>query len=318
LTRRWTFRGGPAREDIFRTFMTGLNGTPMPSFLNSVKEEDRWPLVDYVYSLSSGDDPGYASMVTADSIPGKMESGNDSDWFAHAVPALFPVVGQVVEGRRGFFPSANAVEVRAVYDSADIAIMVSWHDMSAERSGANRPTDPPGSGEDSLPSSPGSGISDAVAVQIPLKQGEGSAKPYFLFGDKRNPAEIWFADLAQSGCRTFVGKGRESLSPAEIGIGSRAEYSDGEWRVVFVRPRRPAKGLALESGAFLPIAFSTWDGLGGETGSRRGATAWYTLYLKPPREGSPFVSAAARALAAFLIGWAAVYAARRRVAKNDQ
>ena len=36
LTQSWTFRGGPSREDIFRTMTTGLNGTPMPSFTDSL------------------------------------------------------------------------------------------------------------------------------------------------------------------------------------------------------------------------------------------------------------------------------------------
>ena len=36
LAHPWTFRGGPSREDIFRTMSTGLNGTPMPSFSDSL------------------------------------------------------------------------------------------------------------------------------------------------------------------------------------------------------------------------------------------------------------------------------------------
>src|SRR5262245_28384130 len=36
LSQPWTFRGGPSREDIFRTMSTGLNGTPMPSFADSL------------------------------------------------------------------------------------------------------------------------------------------------------------------------------------------------------------------------------------------------------------------------------------------
>ena len=35
LAQSWTFRGGSSREDIFRTMSTGLNGTPMPSFLDA-------------------------------------------------------------------------------------------------------------------------------------------------------------------------------------------------------------------------------------------------------------------------------------------
>ncbi len=53
LTQPSSFGNGNTRKDIFRTVMTGLNGTPMPSFSDLfVGEEDRaWDLVEYVYSL---------------------------------------------------------------------------------------------------------------------------------------------------------------------------------------------------------------------------------------------------------------------------
>jgi len=44
-------------KDIFRTMSTGLSGTPMPSFSDSVSEEDRWALAYYVLSLSAFKDP---------------------------------------------------------------------------------------------------------------------------------------------------------------------------------------------------------------------------------------------------------------------
>lgn len=47
------YKGGSAPEDVYRTFVTGLDGTPMPSYGDSLpKEEDRWALVHYVRSLS--------------------------------------------------------------------------------------------------------------------------------------------------------------------------------------------------------------------------------------------------------------------------
>ena len=51
------FKSGPAVEDIFRTMSTGLSGTPMPSFRDSLPEQDRWALAYYVLSLSAFTDP---------------------------------------------------------------------------------------------------------------------------------------------------------------------------------------------------------------------------------------------------------------------
>jgi cytochrome c oxidase cbb3-type subunit I/II len=51
------FKSGPAVADIFRTMSTGLSGTPMPSFRDSLPEADRWALAYYVLSLSAFKDP---------------------------------------------------------------------------------------------------------------------------------------------------------------------------------------------------------------------------------------------------------------------
>jgi cytochrome c oxidase cbb3-type subunit I/II len=48
------FKVGPRPEDIFRTFMTGLNGTPMPSYKSFLSsEQDAWDLAYYVLSFSA-------------------------------------------------------------------------------------------------------------------------------------------------------------------------------------------------------------------------------------------------------------------------
>jgi len=44
-------------EDIFRTMSTGFSGTPMPSFRDSLPEQDRWALAYYILALSAFKDP---------------------------------------------------------------------------------------------------------------------------------------------------------------------------------------------------------------------------------------------------------------------
>jgi cytochrome c oxidase cbb3-type subunit I/II len=51
------FKSGPAVEDIYRTMTTGLSGTPMPSYRDSLPDEDRWALSYYVLALSAYKDP---------------------------------------------------------------------------------------------------------------------------------------------------------------------------------------------------------------------------------------------------------------------
>ena len=43
---------GDTGPDIYRVFITGLDGTPMPSFTDSIKPDEAWDLVHYIQSLS--------------------------------------------------------------------------------------------------------------------------------------------------------------------------------------------------------------------------------------------------------------------------
>ena len=47
------YKGGATAEALVRTFVTGLDGTPMPSYVDSLPEErDRWALALYCLSLT--------------------------------------------------------------------------------------------------------------------------------------------------------------------------------------------------------------------------------------------------------------------------
>lgn len=294
LTKRWTFRGGAGRGDIYRTFTTGLNGTPMPSYADSIPEAERWQLVDYVFSLSR-DEPGYDTLLVASRVDADLEPDPQSDVFDAAQPAFFAVVGQVIDPGRLFSPRANAVEARAVYNREMLAIQLRWNAMVAATDGQNRPA-----GREPLPE--GSVPSDAVAVQLPSALGEGPAKPYFLYGDATNGVDLWFYDAGRGDAAVYRGNGAANLAPYPDGTGPEVRaggaYEAGQWRVVFVTPLRAqgAAGDRFPESAFVPIAFSIWTGHAGETGNRRGITSWHFMYLAPPETGVPYAVAAGMAL----------------------
>ncbi len=52
LTNKWLFRGGYAPEDVYLRLVTGMDGTPMKSYLGLASERDLWDLVNYVLDLS--------------------------------------------------------------------------------------------------------------------------------------------------------------------------------------------------------------------------------------------------------------------------
>lgn len=159
LTQRWTFRGGSSREDIFRTMSTGFNGTPMPSFLDALTPEQRWAITDYIVSLSD-ERPRYANLVVARRVEEPIDLANGIASFESAPAARFPIIGQIMEPGRSFHPPATSVVVQAIYDAESIAILVRWHDMSAQTTGRNGP---------SLP--------------VPLEEEEESQGPVSVWGE---------------------------------------------------------------------------------------------------------------------------------------
>lgn len=52
LTQPSRFKNKSTPQDVFRTLMTGLAGTPMPSYADSLEPDQAWDLVYYVLSLS--------------------------------------------------------------------------------------------------------------------------------------------------------------------------------------------------------------------------------------------------------------------------
>ena len=48
------FKCGESDQGIFRDLMTGLDGTPMPSFADALKPDQAWDIVHYIDALRTG------------------------------------------------------------------------------------------------------------------------------------------------------------------------------------------------------------------------------------------------------------------------
>ncbi len=312
LTKRWTFIGGTSRQDIYRTFTTGLDGSPMPSYtIDPI--EDRWALVDYVYYLSR-DRPEYGTLVVARGVEGPIDVAQGEALFGEGRGTLFPVVGQVIEPGRSFMPGVDAIEVKAVFNEDEIAFLLSWHDMRAETGPGrqNSPTMEVPDGEGVVRDTSASPYSDAVAIQIPSNPAPGVEKPYFLFGDTRRPVDVWYSDLASDSVQTLVGRGSDDLTLMEEELDFFATYEAGKWTAVFKRARTKDGGVSFEEGEFVPIAFSVWDGFSHERGNRRGITSWYHVYLEPLDKPSALVPMLKWGLLTLLVQIGIIAIVRRR------
>ncbi len=340
LSHSWTFRGGSSREDIFRAMSTGLNGTPMPGFGDdALKPEQRWAITDFIDALSgSSGRANYANLVVAKHVQDPIDLAKGAAGFAAAPASRLPIVGQIMEPGRSFHPPATSATVQAIHDGESIAVLVRWHDMTADKTGKNglslpvppeeeEGTPPPAAGqppaagaqpadpfaEQAAPAAPVAEFSDAVAIQIPSQVPTSARKPYFIFGDAQNPVDLWFFDLARPTPLQFTGKGSAGITANDTGdVTGVASYDQGEWSVIFKRAVRPSSGARFTQGEFMPVAFSVWDGLSRERGNRRGLTLWYSLYVEPEVVPSAAGPMATTALSILAIELAIVWWVRRR------
>lgn len=356
LTMRWTFRGGPTRRDIFRTFSTGLNGTPMPSYADSLKVEERWHLVNYIYSLGDGDEPDYSNLLRVHYVEDELDLAKGESLFGAAPRARFPLVGQVMEPGRDFHPPTSSVEVRAVHNGKEIALLVRWSDMRAETTGSSGPDlqvpveeeqqapapaptaggDESFWGEEAAPAAgaaegfwgeeepaaaPGaeSGFADALLLQFPSTPPTGIRKPYFIFGDAQSPVDLWFVDLARGNCRLYTARGSGSIEPPVAAvIEVAASYDDGRWSVMFKRSMRSRSGISFEEGQFAPLAFSVWDGFNRERGNKRALSQWFHLYPEPRERVSAAGPMTRAALGALAVELLLIVLIRKRHAPPER
>ncbi len=162
----WNFRG--TRQDaynvnnIFRTFSTGINGTPMPSFADTTSVEDRWHLANYVQSLcervgetnlNGGEvDDDIAKQLNEGMalpidpltdkprgkfvIPSKLIEGGDlpkdelDPRWAIAPRVWVAMGGQITHKPRNFVNRIDDVWVQSLYNETHIQFLFQWDDRT--------------------------------------------------------------------------------------------------------------------------------------------------------------------------------------------
>ena len=161
----WNFRG--SRQDaynvknIFRTFSTGINGTPMPSFADNTTVENRWNIANYVASLCERDvDVDIAGGKVTDEIakalfeakPRGIDPLTDKPKINFVIPSKFvegelpvdqyderwnaverrivAIGGQITHKPRNFVNRIDDVWVRSLYNETHLTLMFQWDDRT--------------------------------------------------------------------------------------------------------------------------------------------------------------------------------------------
>ena len=262
LTMPWTFRGGATRAELFRTLTTGIYGTPMAAFGDALSEEERWAIVDWMVSKAGGDEVAapYGRLVTARPVDGEIVLDADpakvGEAFADAPPTLLPIVGQVMQPGRAFVPGIHAVEVRSVFNRDEIAFLVSWHDMTAERDGENRPDLPVGLADEldgPLGGWPSAGdeadeAADGAAAADPFAADPFAADPFGAAAGAAPPPSPWSDAVALQ----FPIEAREGVAKPYFLFGDPA-YPVELWHVDLARPAAAGLWEGRGSDSLVPL-----------------------------------------------------------------
>jgi len=351
----WNFRG--SRQDpydvknIFRTFSTGVNGTPMPSFADNTTIEERWHIANFVQSLCERDAKGNPLeidpltdkpktnfVIRSGPIEGEIPADPENELWQKRERRIVALGGQITHKPRNFVNRLDDVWVKSIYNEKSIAFLFQWEDRSKSVAQGKRPfqptqvnldeygikEQPPKTGEpDSIAAKQNNYTvyNDAFAVEFPVKWQElpPPEKPRFLWGDQKYPVDIvkWEAD---GSLRAFTGTGwdqdfEERDDFAEKMKLLKAEWKDGLWTLII---QRPLKGdydedTYFEMGKYIPTVFFAWDGHNGDIGRKLAVSAFYYTILEPPIPKETYIYPTVIAVGIVILeGWVLTRRANKR------
>lgn len=329
LTKGWRIKGGREARDIFMRFSTGLDGTPMPSYADTLSEEDRWALAHYVRSLQTAEEPGEPVVLRARRARGAAPGDPDDPRWAEAPALAIPLSGQVIAPPRWQNPSVDAVTVRAYYDAQAIAFLLEWNDPFEDA--AHEPGPPPAPGEWTYPRIDLRGarngkLRDAVRLEFPSGPAHGFVRPHFLLGEPGKPVALWHwqADRDQAAATAVIEERAEGFQkpvqprPEDAQhVTGRGTWKGGRWKIVMRRTLVPAGArgdVAFEPGRLIPFAVHAWDGSNGEQGLMMSLSSWNYIVLEVPVPLAVYVWSLLGVALTGLLEWRLIRGARRAAA----
>lgn len=329
----WNFRG--SRQDpynvknIFRTFSTGVNGTPMPSFADNTTVEERWHIANFVNSLCEReadgtplsidpltDKPKVNFVLSSGVIEGEISADPEDEMWTKRARRIIAMGGQITHKPRNFVNRIDDIWMKSLYNDTHIAFMFQWDDRTKSVAEGKLPWPPTSVNVDVKEQEPKTGeegsiamhqnnytvYNDAVAMQTAVKWKELPApiKPRYLFGSNEDyPVDImkWEAD---GSLRAFKGTGwdkdfEERDNYEESSKLLFSEWKNGRWTVIIQRPLGNKKDqdydedTFFEMGQYIPTVFFAWDGHNGDAGRKMAVSAFYYTFLEPPMPREAYI-----------------------------
>ncbi|NOT22767.1 MAG: c-type cytochrome [Nitrospiraceae bacterium] len=329
----WNFRG--SRQDpynvknIFRTFSTGVNGTPMPSFADNTTVEERWHIANFVNSLCErdvegkplpidpqADKPKINFVVPSGKVEGEISADPENELWTKRARRYIAMGGQITHKPRNFVNRIDDLWVKSLYNETHVVFMFQWDDRTKSVAEGKLPWAPTSVNVEVKEQDPKTGeegsiaahqnnytvYNDAVAMETAIKWKELPApiKPRYLFGSNEQfPMDIvkWEAD---GSLRAFKGTGWDKDFEQRFDYEENikllfSEWKNGRWTVIIQRPLGDKKeqdydsDTFFEMGQYIPTVFFAWDGHNGDAGRKMAVSAFYYTFLEPPTPQEAYI-----------------------------
>ncbi len=263
LTHTWELRNYATLKDLFRSLLTGLDGTPMDSYRSIYSDEELWALAHYLKSIQ-------ITRVLKNPLPvkkvSKLPVSTD-----HTLWHEVEFTDLLVQGKKTFGQTLVArvsnVRMRAVHDVSQIAFMLEWTDKMPNKGDNNRPPD---------------------AIKMSFPSVIVKTDPWTDKGDRRSVIDVWKWSAADNKASEAFRKGRSETAKAKTDVRAVSSYEDGLYRVMFIRDIKavsegdidfaPQTEVLVVRDLFYSILVN--DGNNFEEGDRGASSANYKLLLQ--------------------------------------
>lgn len=252
LTQGWNYRAGSTPKDIQARLMAGIDGAPMPSYIDAVSQEDSWQLAYYVRSLQ--EKPNFRQVIEAVKISGRTPPMDPADLEWQKAPRTdLHLSGNFYRQGEILPTTVSSISIQAMYNEEAVLWRLTWNDpsQSHDRGQPGRAVGSGAASDSQSHENPPDALEILTLPEKRLQWEMGSVRSWPASHDAPAPAVLsWSANPTQ----------------ATQTLESKASYSDGQWTLLF-RQLRQKETPAL-------IGIAVWDGGNSEEGRHRANSNW--------------------------------------------
>ena len=295
FTKGGRYKAGSSVRDIYRTFTTGMAGTPMPSYADSLDEDQRWALAYYVQSLSkrlTGPAPKEEATVTSKFIKTDLSAPDPTSPVWKKAPGV-DIYLRPLWFKEGY---VDRVRVSSLHNGKEIAFLLEWEDLT--KNADIEKLEPPRlvlaralkrdhTKSADIPRLEAFG--DATALQFPVK---ADGVPSFPMGEAGQVVNIWqwradWKGNGQGSVQNLAAAGFGTLTTQlSQDVKGKGIWSKGKWRVVFSRVMTGGgEVVGLAPGKVMPVAFAVWNGAINQRDGEKSVSTWAFLKIEVPSKG---------------------------------